>query len=65
MPFNVEQKELFDVIYEKSLKLSEGDKLVSLVYEMIDLARQGEMGNDIRVPPHQMGIHPRNRQGKK
>ena len=65
MPFTPKQKAEFVDCYEKSKSLKEGDKLVSLVYTMIDLSRDAEMGNEVVVPPHQMGIHPKNRMGKK
>ena len=65
MPFTPDQKAAFEANYAKAKALKEGGKLVQLVYTMIDLSRKGEMGNDVQVPPHQMGIHPKNRQGKK
>ena len=65
MPFSADQKRIFDEAYSKACKLQNGDKLVSLMYLMLKIAREANMGRDMQVHPKQMGIHPKNRSGKK
>ena len=65
MPFTVETKRLFDETYKKACQLEANDKLVTLMYLMLKLLREAQMGFDTQVHPKQMGIHPKNRSGKK
>jgi hypothetical protein len=65
MPFTADQKRLFDEAYEKSTKLDAGDKLVQLMYFMIDLIKKSGQRVEMKIPPKQVGIHPSNRSGKK
>ena len=65
MPFTPDAKRIFDETYKKACALNSGDKLVSLMYLMLKLLREAQMGRDTRIQPKQMGIHPKNRSGKK
>ena len=65
MPFTPDQKKEFDSIYAKAIKLKEGNKLVQLMYMMLKLIRESNNGYEVRCPPKQVGIHTKNRSGKK
>jgi hypothetical protein len=65
MPFTAEQKTIFDEAYEKAKKLDAGDKLVQLMYLLLDLIMKSGQGVEMKIPPKHMGIHPANRSGKK
>ena len=65
MPFTTEKKRLFDEMYSKACQLKDDDKLVTLMYQMLKMLREAQLGFDTQVHPKQMGIHPRSRSGKK
>ena len=65
MPFTAEQKRLYELYYEKAVKLEKGDKLVQIMYAMVKILKEAEMGIPMRIKPGHMGIHPKNRSGKK
>jgi hypothetical protein len=65
MSFTPDAKRVFDETYKKACALNSGDKLVSLMYLMLKLLREAQMGRDTRIQPKQMGVHPKNRSGKK
>lgn len=65
MPFTTEQKRLFDAYYEKAKSMSDQSRLVALVYKMIELLDQADESYEICINPMHMGIHPKNRGGKK
>ena len=65
MPFASENKRVFDEMYKKACELKDEAKLVTLMYHMLKLLRDAQLGFDTQVHPKQMGIHPKNRSGKK
>ena len=65
MPFTSDARRLFDDMYARACQLKDDDKLVTLMYHMLKLLREGQLGFDVQIPPKQMGIHPSNRSGKK
>ena len=58
MPFNANDKIVFDKMYEKLCSMSDKDaKMVGLMYKMIDMLDKADETYEIEVPPQFMGIH--------
>ena len=66
MPFTSQEKVAFDALCKKAVSLKDGDdKLVSIFWKMLDMARKADLTIDVEIPPWQVGVHPQNRGGKK
>ena len=59
------EKLKFDDLYVKALKLESDAKLVSTFFDMIGILQRANQSYVAPVPPMHMGIHPKNRSGKK
>jgi len=59
-------KQKFDGLYDRATKMSTNDtQMVTICYDMIDLLKSSDNAYEDRINPLHMGIHPRNRGGKK
>ena len=65
MPFTAEAKREFDSLYHKATQVADDSKLVAIVFKMIDMLAAADEGYETYVKPNHMGIHPKNRCGKK
>ena len=65
MPFSTEQKRLFDLMYTKACDLRDENKLVTLLFQMLELLQKADEAYVAYVLPLHMGIHPKNRGGKR
>ncbi len=65
MPLTGNDKTMFDLYYNKAKEAQSDTQLVALTYKMIDLLLKCNDAYEAEVPPNQMGIHPKNRAGKK
>lgn len=53
MPFTADQKRIFDEAYEKAIKLDAGDKLVQLMYLLVELIMHENSTQAHGYPPCQ------------
>ena len=63
--FTAEQKAVFDTLYGQACKLHEGDQLVTLTFQMLDMLRSVGWSYQARLHSKHVGIHGSNRGGKR
>jgi len=67
-PFSSDDKATFDELYKKARSMGDGNRsqLVSAAYKMMKLLQTSKRAQrDVQIHPKRMGIHPKNRGGKK
>ena len=62
-PLSTQQR--MDAIYAKANSCADDAKVVSMVFEMLGLLENSNQVYHTDVHPKRMGIHPKNRSGKK
>ena len=65
MPFTKNQETAFATRYNSCLSCKDTTQLVSMIYSLIEQLHAADEAYIVRLPPHHMGIHPKNRSGKK
>ena len=65
MPFTSEQSERFEELYKKCRDSKDDSSMVAEVYEMLEILLRANFAYEVTMSPLHVGIHPKNRSGKK